>query len=152
MRQNLIKLHAASATIALLLISTFFLSSLVSEIIGDKALIITVKTYIFYAIWILLPTMAIAGITGNKLAPNAKSGVIGMKKKRMPFIAANGVLILIPAAIFLKNTAVSGTLDTTFYTVQIIELFAGFINISLMTLNLKDGLSLSKNRKAKLKK
>jgi hypothetical protein len=152
MRQNLIKLHAASATIALLLISTFFLSSLVSEIIGDKALIITVKTYIFYAIWILLPTMAIAGITGNKLAPNAKSGVIGMKKKRMPFIAANGVLILIPAAIFLKSTAVSGTLDTTFYTVQIIELLAGFINISLMTLNLRDGLSIAKNRKAKLKK
>ena len=71
MRQNLVKIHAASATIALILISTFFLSSLVVEIIGEKSLILTVKTYIFYAIWILLPVMAIAGATGNKLAPNA---------------------------------------------------------------------------------
>ena len=86
------------------------------------------------------------------LAPNVTSGVIGLKKKRIPFIAVNGVLILIPAAIFLKNAAVSGNLDITFYIVQGIELLAGFINISLMTLNLKDGLSISKNRQAKLEK
>ncbi len=146
MRQKLIKVHAASAIIALLFISMFFVSSLVSELIGDKALITTVKTYIFYAIWILVPAMAVAGATGNKLAPNAKSGVIGKKKKRLPFIAANGLLILLPAAIYLKNSAVSGSYDTAFYIVQGVELLAGLINISLMSLNLRDGLRISKNK------
>ena len=148
MRQRIIKVHAASATIALLLIATFFLSSLISELMGDKVLIAQVKTGIFYAIWILVPAMAIAGATGNKLAPNAKSGAIGEKKKRMPFIAVNGILVLIPAAIFLRGEAVAGNFDTTFYLVQVIELIAGFINITLMSLNLKDGLSISRRKKS----
>lgn len=147
MRNTLIKIHAASATTALILISIFFISSIVSELIGDQALIITVKTYIFYAIWFVIPAMAIAGGTGHKLAPKAKSGVIGKKKSRMPFIAANGILVLTPAAIYLKMLAESGSFGTTFYIVQGIELFAGFTNISLMSLNLRDGLSISKNKK-----
>lgn len=151
MRHKLIKVHAASATIALLFISIFFTCSLISELIGNQELIATVKTYIFYAIWLLVPAIAIAGITGSKLAPKAKSGVIGKKKKRMPFIAANGILILIPAAIYLKGLAISGNFGTTFYLVQGIELVAGFINITLMSLNLRDGLSLSKSKNTKSK-
>lgn len=147
MRQSIIKAHAVSASLALLLITTFFLSSLLSEISGHKAFIAQVKTAIFYAIWLLIPAMAVAGITGNKLAPNTKSGAIHNKKKRMPFIAANGVLILIPAAIFLKVEATAGHFGLTFYLVQGVEFIAGFTNITLMVLNLKEGLRISKRKR-----
>ncbi len=148
MRQNMVKIHAVAATLALLIITTFFISTLVSELFGDKQQIVTVKTYIFYAIWLLIPLMATTGIIGNKLAPNAKSGVIGKKKKRMPFIALNGIFILIPSAIYLRSLAIVNIFDTTFYLVQALELTAGLINITLMSLNLNDGLKL---RKAKQK-
>ncbi|WP_236701278.1 hypothetical protein [Thalassomonas viridans] len=92
--------------------------------------------------------MAITGITGFKLAPNAKAGVIGEKKKRMPFIALNGILVLIPSAFYLKSLALSGSFGTSFYVVQAIELMAGFINISLMSLNFRDGLSIKKKMKS----
>ena len=61
----------------------------------------------------------------------------------MPFIAANGVLILVPCAIFLNRSAVAGTFDTTFYLVQGLEFLAGATNLGLMGLNIRDGLRMS---------
>ena len=63
--------------------------------------------------------------------------------KRMPFIAANGLLILVPAAIFLDQWASAGAFDTKFYLVQAVELLAGAVNLTLMGLNMRDGLRLS---------
>jgi hypothetical protein len=40
----------------------------------------------------------------------------------MPFIAANGFLVLIPAALFLASKAMAREFDTTFYTAQALEL------------------------------
>ena len=150
MRQKIVKIHATAAIAALCMITTFFASTLVSEIFGSYLIISTVKTMILYAFWFVIPLMAIAGITGNKLASNAKGGIIGKKKKRMPFIAANGVLVLMPAAVYLESLASAGRFDTTFYIVQAIELVAGFANITLMSLNLMDGLSVSRKQKEKL--
>jgi len=61
----------------------------------------------------------------------------------MPFIAANGLLILVPAALYLESKASSGTFDTGFYMVQGLELIAGAVNIVLMGLNIRDGLMMS---------
>ena len=49
----------------------------------------------------------------------------------MPFIGANGVLVLIPCAIFLDSWASSGAFDTTFYIVQGIEPIAGATKLTL---------------------
>lgn len=147
MRNKLIKVHSIAATVALLMITTFFICTLISELSGDKSFIVSVKVAVFYAIWFLIPLMIITGITGQKLAPNAKSGVIGRKKKRMPFIAINGIFILVPAASYLKVLAVGGDFNSTFYIVQSIEIVAGLVNITLMSLNLKDGLSLRKPKR-----
>ena len=57
----------------------------------------------------------------------------------MPFIAANGLLVLVPCAIALNRWAAAGTFDTTFYVVQAIELIAGATNFALMGLNVRDG-------------
>jgi hypothetical protein len=61
----------------------------------------------------------------------------------MPFIAVNGLLVLIPCAIFLNRWAAAGTLDSTFYLVQGLELLAGAANLTLMGLNIRDGLRMS---------
>lgn len=119
MKQGMTKIHVVSASLGLALISFFFLCSLYAEVFGDKATIIQVKERIFYGVWLLIPAMAIAGMTGHKLAPRAKSGLIMNKKKRMPFVAVNGLFILTPAAVFLKNAALSGAFNSAFYTITI---------------------------------
>lgn len=69
--------------------------------------------------------------------------LVDTKKRRMPFIAANGLLVLVPCAIFLNRWAAAGSFDTTFYVVQAIELLAGPINLVLMALNVRDGLRMA---------
>lgn len=65
----------------------------------------------------------------------------------MPIIAANGILILIPSALFLASKATSGEFDTSFYAVQLIELVAGAVNLTLLSLNMRDGLQLTRGRR-----
>ncbi|WP_218153342.1 hypothetical protein [Methylophaga sulfidovorans] len=61
----------------------------------------------------------------------------------MPFIAANGILVLIPCAIFLDRWASIGAFDTHFYVLQGVELLAGAINLILMGMNMRDGFRMS---------
>lgn len=61
----------------------------------------------------------------------------------MPFIAANGLLILVPSALFLASKASAGTTDASFYAVQAVELTAGAVNLVLLGLNLRDGLKMT---------
>lgn len=92
---------------------------------------------------ILIPALALTSGTGFACAIRRKGKLVEDKKKRMPFIAANGVLILVPAAIFLDNWASQGAFNTNFYIVQFFELLAGAINLFLMSLNMRDGLKMS---------
>ena len=78
------------------------------------------------------------------MASKVVSSPIGNKKKRMPFIAINGLFVLLPCAVYLHHLAQLGQFDTTFYIVQITELVAGFTNLTLMTLNIRDGRKLKR--------
>ena len=60
----------------------------------------------------------------------------------MPIIAANGVLILIPSALFLAHKAGAVEFGASFYAVQALELAAGAANITLLGLNMRDGLKM----------
>lgn len=61
----------------------------------------------------------------------------------MPFIDANGLLVLLPAAIYLNQWAAAVTFDTKIYVVQGVELLAGAINIALMSMNMRDGFKMT---------
>ena len=61
----------------------------------------------------------------------------------MPFIAANGLLVLVPCAIVLNRWAAAGSFDTTFYVVQVVELIAGATNLTLMSRDVRDGLRMA---------
>ncbi len=141
------KIHLTAAVIATLCIATFFTSSILVELFGTHESIAMVKRLIVMpGLFILIPAIAMTGGTGFALSNNRKGRLVENKKKRMPFITANGILILLPAAIFLNQWAASGLFDTRFYVVQGLELLAGSINLTLMGMNIRDGLRMSGSR------
>lgn len=66
----------------------------------------------------------------------------GEAQRRAHGIAGNGLLILLPAALLLEHWAAAGRFDGMFYTVQAVELLAGAINLTLIGLNIRDGVCL----------
>ena len=138
------RIHFLAGLLATLTIATFFSVSLFSELLGTKETIATVKALIVMpGLLVLIPAVVATGISGVVLSRSRQGRLVAAKKKRMPFIAANGVLILVPCAIFLNRWAAAGTFDTTFYWVQGLEFLAGVTNLGLMGLNIRDGLKMS---------
>ncbi len=137
-------IHATAGVIAALCIVTFFISTVLVELAGTAEDVALVKSLIVLpGLLILVPAIAITGATGFLMAGQRKTGLVGLKKKRMPIIAANGMLVLVPAAIYLDYLASADDFSLVFYLVQCIELVAGLINLSLIALNMRDGLKLS---------
>jgi hypothetical protein len=133
------RIHAIAGILALTLIATFFTSTVIVEIIGDETAISFTKSAILVALLVLVPSMAITGATGRLLAGKRGGPVIKRKKVRMAAIAAIGLLVLVPCAVTLRQLAVNGQFDSTFYLVQAIELIAGAANVTLMAMNVRDG-------------
>ncbi len=141
------KVHAASGVLAFLCIATFWISTVVSELFLDHNAVITVKVAITYALIAFVPCIAIVGATGFAMGGKSTHPTLVAKRRRMPIIGANGVFILIPAALFLSVKAQAGEFDTWFYGVQVIELLAGATNLFLMGLNIRDGRQMSRRRR-----
>lgn len=136
-------LHPIAGGIALLTILTFWFSTAVTELLASTATVITVKTLIPWGLLILIPALMAAGISGLRLSKKRSGTLVSAKQKRMPLIAANGILILVPSALHLSFKAQASAFDTGFYTVQAVELLAGALNIALLSLNVRDGLRLT---------
>lgn len=137
-------IHFVAAIIATLCIGTFFISSVLVEMFGSGESITVVKNLIvFPGLFILIPAIVATGGTGFLIARHRTGRLVEKKKRRMPFIGLNGLFILLPAAIVLNHWAGSGLFDTRFYLLQGIELVAGAINLTLMGLNIRDGLKLT---------
>lgn len=135
-------IHPVAGAVALLTITTFWLSTALSELFASEAAVIAVKTAIPWGFLLLVPAMAAAGGSGFALARGRRAGLVGAKAKRMPLIAANGILVLVPAALFLAYKARHAEFDSVFYAVQALELVAGATNITLLGLNMRDGLRM----------
>jgi hypothetical protein len=112
------------------------------ELFGSKVAVITVKTAIPWGFLLLIPALAAAGGSGVVLSKGRLIGLVGTKLKRMPIIAANGILVLIPSAFFLASKARATEFDTSFYAVQALELVAGAANVALLGINLHEGLRM----------
>lgn len=138
--------HPAAGALAMAMIAGFWLSTAVSELFAGPATVTTVKTLIPYGFVVLIPALAATGLTGRGLAKRFRGPIVAAKQKRMAVIAANGILVLVPSALFLSYKAQAGAFDTAFYAVQAVELVAGAVNLSLLALNMRDGLRLSRRR------
>lgn len=138
------KIHLIAGLLATLTIATFFLSTLGVELFGTHETVAMVKAWIVMpGLFILVPAIAATGGSGMFLSKSRQGRLVEAKKKRMPFIAANGLLVMIPCAIVLNRWAAAGTFDTTFYVVQALELLVGAVNLTLMGMNIRDGIKMS---------
>lgn len=137
------KLHGIFGTVALLCIVAFWSSTAVSELFFDQASVTAVKNAILAGMWVLIPAMMATGGSGFSLARGRRGRLVDVKARRMKIVAANGVLVLLPSAWMLASWANAGRFDGMFYALQALELVAGAINITLLTLNMRDGLRLA---------
>ena len=144
-------LHGLAAALALLLIASFWTSTVISELFLSQASVAAVKQAIVYAFWGLIPALAVTGASGFALGKGRGGRLVSAKARRMPVIALNGLLVLLPSAFYLNAKAQAGEFDALFYGVQALELLAGAINLTLMGLNLRDGLRLAGRSPARLR-
>ncbi|NIY80427.1 hypothetical protein HCZ23_13255 [Celeribacter sp. HF31] len=142
------KLHAAFGAAALLIIATFWTATVTTIVIGDKYLIAMAKLGIAWGLLALIPMLILTGVSGNRLGQNMRGPLIGAKQKRMKIIAFNGIVFLVPSALILLPLAMQGQGGLLYWTIQTLELLAGATNITLLGLNMRDGLRLSRRRAA----
>lgn len=117
---------------------------MVSELFLGATAVTVVKHYIaVYGLACLTGLMAMTGSSGIALGKGRTGRLVEEKKKRMPFLGANGVLIMIPAAIFLNIKAAAGAFDIWFYAIQVLELTVGLVQLTLMGKNFRAGLRLT---------
>ena len=140
-------LHPIAGALALVTISSFWLSTVLTEVFAGASLVTLVKTTIPWGFLLLVPLLALAGLSGFRLAGKMRGPLVAAKRRRMPIIAANGIVVLIPCALFLASKAEAGAFDASFYAVQAIELVFGAINIALMAMNMRDGLRMKGRRR-----
>jgi hypothetical protein len=143
------KVHLVAGIFAFALIVTFWTSTIASEAFGSALMVAAVKEAILWGMPFLIPAMAAVGGTGFRLGGKSTAPVIAAKRRRMPVIALNGLLILVPAAFFLAARAGADRFDAAFYAVQGLELVAGAVNITLMSLNMRDGFAMTRKRRSK---
>jgi hypothetical protein len=142
--------HRIAGFTAFATIILFWTSTVLAEALGGGSTIALVKQAILWGMLVLVPAMAVLGGSGFRLGGKNVAPVIARKRRRMPFIALNGILVLVPAAFFLAARAAAAQFDAAFYAVQGLELAAGAANIVLMSLSIRDGLALTRKRRRKV--
>jgi hypothetical protein len=135
--------HAVAGTVAILLVATFLASTAYSELAMDGALIARTKRLILYGVCLLIPAMAMTGGSGFSLAKGRVGGIVDSKGRRMRIIAVNGLIIMLPSAIWLHMLAAERSFGTVFFIVQTIEIAGGTLQLYLLGRNFRDGLKLS---------
>ena len=138
-------LHRLAGILATLCVATLLLSTVLVGLLGTNSSLAEVKALIVSpGLLILIPALIFAGGSGMFLSRERKGGLVNAKKSRMPFIAANGLLVLVPCALLLNHWAAQGLVGPAFVAVQTLELVAGSVNLTLMIRNVIDGLRLSR--------
>lgn len=141
--KKLFTLQRISEILAVSTISTFFLISLYAEITGNPNTILSVKTFILFAMPLMLIFMPTVTITGKKMMKLSDSEILKAKNSRIKWIALNGIGLMI-LAVLLYLRAKNHQLDTTFMILQITEFCFGIINISIFSLMIRDSFRIKK--------
>ncbi|CTQ33832.1 hypothetical protein [Jannaschia rubra] len=136
-------LHPVAGSTALLTIMIFWIVTVSSEVSGNADWVMAVKTAIPWGFIVLVPALMATGISGMHLGAGRRGALLARKRWRMQVISANGLLILVPSALFLAMRAQAGQFDAAFFAVQGVELAAGAVNIALLGLNMADGLRMT---------
>lgn len=136
--------HIIAGFAAFLLVARFLGGTLLAELFGTETEIVGAKLWIAWRLPLLIVAMALAGASGVALAGRVPKGLAAAKLRRMRIIGANGLLVLVPSALFLAWQAAALRLDGLFYAVQGVEIVAGSLNLVLLGLNIRDGLRMKR--------
>jgi hypothetical protein len=140
-------LHAAAGTLSIVLVAGFLASTVVAELFLSYPGIAAVKAGIAATIALLVGAMAATGGSGAILARGRVSPVIKRKVLRMKLIAANGLLVMLPSAIFLYYRSAANQFDAIFLTVQVVEIAGGMLQLFLLGRNFRDGLKMTRAKR-----
>lgn len=146
-RSSLVMIHGASGAAALLVAASFWSLAVFSEFFAAPDTVVLLRQIILYALPLLVLALASAGGSGAQLAGRSKAPKILAKMRRMRVAALNGLLVLIPSAIFLGLRARAGDLSGAFGYVQLVELCAGALNIVLLGLNMRAGMAMKARKR-----
>ncbi|ETA53376.1 hypothetical protein [Ponticoccus alexandrii] len=135
--------HPIAGMAAGALIVGFQAATIRAELSGSLAEIRAVKEGVLYALPVLAICLMTVGGSGRALAGPRPKGVAQRKRDRMKLIAANGLIVLVPAAVFLHWRAQTVGVDAVFQAVQAVEIVAGLTNLVLIGRSARDGLRLS---------
>jgi hypothetical protein len=135
--------HRLSALFALLLLTSFWTATFVSEIFLDVGAVVQVKRGIALGLLALVPCMAALHFTGKHITRAQNSPLIARKRRLLRVMGANAALVLVPSALTLWWLSRDGTLEPSFYVVQALELVAGIVNVTLLLVNVRAGLKLA---------
>ncbi|WP_331843318.1 hypothetical protein [Pantoea agglomerans] len=143
------RIHATASMLSALFLATFWTSTIITEFFLSATAVAEVKQLIAHALLAFVPLMGLTAATGFSMGARVNHPLIKLKRRRTPVIGINGLFILVPSALFLWIRARAGQFDGAFYSVQVIELIAGALNLTLIGLNIRDGLQLSRLHRAR---
>lgn len=146
-RSFLVRIHLGAAVGALALIAAFLVSSAVAELIGTAGDVHIVRQWIALGLPVLIGCLATAALSGRRLARSSRAAAIRRKQRRMRIIAAAGIVVLVPCALILDELTASASAGALVSALEITESLAGALNFTLLALNFRDGLSLTRPRK-----
>lgn len=135
--------HRLSALLALFLLSSFWLTTLVSELFLDVGAVVATKRGIVLALTLLVPCLAALNFTGEHMTRRLTGPLVARKRRVLRFMGANAALVLVPSALTLFWLSRDGSLESAFYAVQALELIAGATNLTLLGINIHAGLKLA---------
>ncbi|WP_236748073.1 hypothetical protein [Acetobacter aceti] len=144
--QNLLRrIHPLTGAMAILCIASFMTASIIAELYGNPQTMAVIRHAILWGLLVLIPCLALTGLSGYRATGTAPRGLALTKFKRMRVTGLNGICILVPCAFFLALRASELKFDRLFYEVQFIELLAGSINLALLGMNFRDGLRMARS-------
>jgi hypothetical protein len=146
-RSSLVRTHLAAAVGALALITTFLVSSAVTELIGNVGDVHSLRQWIVFGLPVLIACLATAALSGRRLARNSRATVIRRKQRRMQIVAAAGIVVLVPCALILDYLTAGASAGGAVTALEITEIVAGALNLTLLVLNFRDGRGLSRPRR-----
>ncbi|AQS86390.1 hypothetical protein A0U92_09540 [Acetobacter aceti] len=120
-------------------------ASIIAELYGNPQTMAVIRHAILWGLLVLIPCLALTGLSGYRATGTAPRGLALTKFKRMRVTGLNGICILVPCAFFLALRASELKFDRLFYEVQFIELLAGSINLALLGMNFRDGLRMARS-------
>lgn len=128
--------------IAFLVVTVFVAASFVGtvgvELFGSVKSLKLLKMLVIYPGFLLfVPAVAVMAVCSfNTSDGEGRTACLDVRRNR--FISINAVFVLIPVAILLNKHAKTGSLDSYFYFLQLLELFSLAFSFGLALMNLRN--------------